>query len=228
MSAHVACALNLLSIVRQETDAIGVAVSFGKDSLATLDLCCRVFPRVEGFYLHRVRGLAVVEEWARQVYERHGVIVRMYPHFDLVRCYRHAVLQPHWRGLDQVPRIGMDDIEAAFRREACVDWIAYGWRRNDSFSRALIMRRCRGIDWDARRVFPLRAFTREFVYRYLRSRSIPEPPRLGRREQGGLDFVPAALRWLRERYPDDYARWLVDFPFSEMQILAPRGGSRSR
>lgn len=97
MSPHLASAVNLLSIVRQQTDAIGVAVSFGKDSLATLDLCCALFPRVEAYYLYRVRALRVVDEWTAAVWQRHRVRVRMYPHFDLARCYRWAVLQPHWQ-----------------------------------------------------------------------------------------------------------------------------------
>lgn len=221
MSPHTRSALNLLHVVRQETDAIGVAVSFGKDSLVVLDLCCRVFARVEAYYLFRVRGLRVVDDWAEAVRARHGVRVRMYPHFDLSRCYRHAALQPHWRGLQDAPWLTLADIEAHFRREAGVEWMALGWRRNDSFSRALIMRACRGIDFKARRVFPLRSFRRAQVYEYLADRGIPEPPRLGRKEQGGLDFVRPALEWLRDRYPDDWARWLVDFPFSPVQLAGP-------
>ena len=216
--AHVASARNLLQIVRSETDAIGVAVSFGKDSLATLALCAEMFPRVEAYYLYRVRGLRVVQSWADEVRARHGVTVRMYPHFDLTRCYRYAVLQPHWRGLHTVPRIKMADIELAFRADADVDWIAYGWRRNDSFSRALIMKQCGGLDVQAHRVFPLRAWRRMEVYQFLMQRQIDTPPMLGRKEQGGLDFVRPALLWLREEYPDDYARWLVDFPFSDVMM----------
>lgn len=212
-------ARNLLSIVRQETDAIGCAVSFGKDSLVTLALCCDIFPRVEAFYMYRVAHLRAVESWAKTVFDRHGVAVRMYPHFDLSRCYRHAVLQPHWRGLDHAPRIGMEDVERAFRCDAGVNWLAMGWRRNDSFSRALIMRKCRGIDFDAKRVFPLRAFRRRDVFRFLRERRIGVPPSLGRKEQGGLDFVPGALEWLRIHYPDDWDRWCVDFPFSPVQLF---------
>ena len=215
---HVASARNLLRIVRDQTDAIGVAVSFGKDSLATLALCCELFPRVEAYYLYRVRGLRVVQEWADEVALRHGVTVRMYPHFDLSRCYRYAVLQPHWRGLHTVPRIKMADIELAFRADADVDWIAYGWRRNDSFSRALIMKQCGGLDVQAHRVFPLRAWRRMEVYQFLGQSLIAPPPSLGRKEQGGLDFVRPALMWLREYYPDDYARWLVDFPFSGVML----------
>ena len=218
MTPHERSALNLLHIVRAETDAIGVAVSFGKDSLATLDLCCRVFPRVEGYYLYRVAGLRIVGEWADAVRARHGVNVRMYPHFDLSRCYRNAVFQPHFSGTDKVAQVKMADVEQQFRVDANVSWLAYGWRRNDSFSRALIMRKTRGFDADAQRVFPLRSWKRGDVYAYLERRNIPLPEGLGRKEQGGLDFHPDALRLLRDRYPDDYARWIADFPFSAIQI----------
>jgi len=215
---HIATAHNLLGCVRAQTDTIGVAVSFGKDSLATLDLCCRIFPRVEGYYLYRVAGLRIVEEWRKAVADRWGVDVRPYPHFDLSRCYRFAVLAPHREGFEKTPKINMADIEQKFRADSGVKWIAYGWRRNDSFSRALIMKKCAGLDPAAGRVFPLRAFSRAHVLAYLKARRIPRPDGLGREEQGGLDFHPEALAFLRDNYPDDWAKWQRDFPFSALQL----------
>lgn len=215
---HLKSAINLLRIIRQQTDRIGVAVSFGKDSFTTLDLCASVFSIVEGYYLYRVAGLRVVEEWRAMVEKRWGVNVRPYPHFDLSRIYRNAVLQPHHRGYEKTPKIDMADVERAFRNDAKVDWIAYGWRRNDSFSRALIMKKCAGLDPKARRVFPLRAWSRAHVFEYLDARKIPRPDSLGRKEQAGLDFHPSALCFLRDNYPDDWAKWLEAFPFSEAQI----------
>ena len=218
LQEQLASAHNLLGIIRSQIDAIGVAVSFGKDSLATLDLCCHIFPRVEGYYLYRVAGMRIVEEWRAMVRKRWGVNVRPYPHFDLSRCYRHAVLRPHFKDFAKTPKIGMADIEQAFRQESGVDWIAYGWRRNDSFSRALIMKKCAGLDAASRRVFPLRSFSRAMVLAFLALRKIPLPEGLGRKEQGGLDFHPAALRYLRKHYPDDWDRWQQDFPFSGLQL----------
>ena len=116
-------ALNLLRLICEETDCVGVAVSFGKDPLATLDLCCRIFKRVEGYYLFRVSNLEIVKGWAKEVFEhRYGITVRMYPHFDLFRCYKYAVY-PHWKGLDKVPKVDWLNIENCFRRDAKIDWI---------------------------------------------------------------------------------------------------------
>lgn len=213
--------INLLRCARAEADSIGCAVSFGKDSLATLDLCCRVFSRVEGYYLYRVPGLRCVDEWAEEVKHRTGVVVRMYPHFDLSRCYSSALLQPHWAGLDKTPQIKMSDIENQFRRDANVEWLAIGWRRNDSFSRALILKSNGGFDARAKRVYPLRCWRRSNVFAYLRVRGIPFPESLGRKDQGGLDFHPGSLAFMRDNYPDDYSKWLTAFPFSEIQLVRP-------
>ena len=215
---HIASAINLLSLVRQRTDAIGVAVSYGKDSLATLDLCCRLFARVEAYYLFRVDGMEIVAEWRESVYRRHGVLVRDYPHFDLARCYRHAVLAPHWKGLN-VPRVNLTDIETVFREDANVEWIALGWRATDSLNRAIILKQCRGWDQKARRVFPLRKWKNSQVYDYLDAAGIERPPTLGRVEQGGLDFNPGALAALS---PADTRRWMNDFPFSGVQLQRPK------
>lgn len=217
MKVHVNTALNLLNLVRQETDSIGIAMSFGKDSLCTLDLCSHIFPRIEAYYLFRVRDLTYIKEWSDYVLQRYKVKVRMYPHFDLSRCYKHAVLRPHME--QKIPTLKMTDIEEYFRVEANVKWLAMGWRRNDSFSRALIMKKCAGYDSDSHRIFPLRAFSRKHVYEYLEERNIPVPNTLGRKEQAGLDFHPDALKFLKENYPEDYKRWETDFPFSSLQLV---------
>lgn len=221
-SSHILSARNLLEIVRSRTNAIGIGVSFGKDSYCTLDLCCRIFTRVEGYYLYRVAGLRVVEEWREMVKTRWGVTVRPYPHFDLSRCYRFAVLQPHHKGHDKTPQIDMADIETSFRADTQTEWLAYGWRRNDSFSRALIMKQCAGLDIKTKRVFPLRSWSRAHVFSYLDERKIPRPDSLGRKDQAGLDFHPSALAFLRDNYPDDWQKWCEAFPFSGAQLRRVR------
>jgi 3'-phosphoadenosine 5'-phosphosulfate sulfotransferase (PAPS reductase)/FAD synthetase len=219
MNEHLRSSLNLLKLVHLETDSIGCAVSFGKDSLVTLDLCSKIFSRVEGYYLFRVRGLQIIELWSQFVRKRCGVSIKMYPHFDLSRCYKSALFQPHWNGLEKTPKVKMLDIENKFRKDANVDWIAYGWRRNDSYSRAMIMKKCRGYDPEAKRVFPLRAWRRCDVFDYLRIHRIPLPLSLGRKDQGGFDFHREALAELKKNHPEDYGHWLTDFPFSEVQFV---------
>lgn len=217
MTPHETSAYSLLNLVRQQTDTIGIGISFGKDSLTVLDLCSRVFPNIHGYYLYRVQDISLIGDWKVYTEKRYGIKIMMLPHFDLSRCYKNALLRPH---LDKkVPRINMKDIEIYFKAQTGCDWMAYGWRRNDSFSRALIMKQTGGFDEKNRRVFPLRSFTRTNVLNYLKEHDIPRPPALGRDEQGGLDFHPEAIRTLKEQYPEDYERWIQDFPFSGVQLF---------
>jgi len=65
------------------------------------------------------------------------------------------------------------------------------------------------------RVYPLRLWRRRDVFAYLSQRQIPIPPSFGRSEQGGVDFHPETLRYLREKKPRDYRRFLEVFPYAE-------------
>lgn len=219
----IASAREVLSIIRSQSDRVGVAFSAGKDSHCVLDLARQIFPEpdaVEAFYLWRVPELEVIRRLLARVERRYRIKVHTLPHFDLYRCFRHAVLQPHWSGLDRVQRVDMTDIETRFRADSGVDWILYGWRRNDSRSRALIISQTARIDWKARRAYPIGHWRRQDVLNYLRQNRITRPPTFGRREQGGVDFHPATLNYLRERFPTDYAKLLEMFPYAEAYRLA--------
>jgi len=214
-------ATETLRIIREIVPEIGVAFSGGKDSFATLDLCSKYFRRVEAYYLFRVRGLRCISELCNFVKQRWGITVRHYPHWDLRRCYKNAVLRQHIASREIKKTLGYDwnIVEDRFRADAQVRWIAYGWRRNDSFSRALILKRNSGIDFQTNRVFPIFAFTRAEVLKYLQRALIPTPPSFGRVDQGGVDFHPATLAFLKNQYPDDYEKLVREFPFAPIQEI---------
>lgn len=215
----------LLTRVRERTDAIGLAFSAGKDSFATLDLVAQAgFKRVEAYYLYRVDGLEAIERWLRWAEKRYGIKVRRYPHFELVKVFRHALLMPHYGDLGRVPKVTMADIDHYFRLDAEVDWIAYGWRGSDSYSRLMIMKQTGGFDTVAKRVFPLRDWKRGDVLNYLTLRGVPRPPTFGRVEQGGVDLHPIAFEYLR-RNPNDWKKLTEVFPFAEAHLRRDEGGA---
>lgn len=215
----VEAAENILKIIRGHTDHLGLAFSAGKDSHVVADLASKIFPQVTGFYLFRIEGLKVIERLCLRAKRLWNMDVIHYPHFDLSRCYGNAILQPHWTALDEVPVIKFKDVEMRFRSETGIEWIAYGWRRSDSLSRALILVHNGGIDWENKRVYPIARWSRQDVLSYLRMKKIPRPPTFGRAEQGGVDFHPLAMAWIKENYPDDFEKIRKDFPYVEAQII---------
>jgi len=222
----VRAAENVLRIIRDETSEIVVACSFGKDSLATVDLCSRVFDRLHVFYLYRLPGIRLIERYRRLIKRRYKNIVQimMLPHFDLSRIFRYAVLMPHWRGLEDTPALTFREVEDYVRLKTGVEWVAYGWRRNESIHRAVILKHPDGIDFNNFRVFPIWRWTAKDVYAYLHRIGIPPPPTFGRRDQSGFDFHPAALKYLRDNEPDTWRRWLECFPFSPVMLVEWKNG----
>lgn len=195
-----------------------MAFSAGKDSHVIIDLCAQIFGRVEAFYMYRVPNLQMIQSLCDRIKFRYGIKVQHYPHFDLSRCFKNAVFQPHWIGLEKVPTLKMIDVENHFRKERNVDWIAYGWRASDSRSRSIILSRTKGIDFNSQRVFPLRRWRRRDVLVYLHHVGIPLPPSLGRKEQGGVDLHRDVVLYLKTYYPKDLKKFLEVFPYAEAQL----------
>ena len=206
-------ARNILSIIRQRTDKIGVAFSGGKDSLACMQLASEIFKAVRPYILVRTRGLQCTRWLCAPAERRWGVRVAEILHHDLSTRYCHAVLQPHWSALDALPRVGWREIEVAVRAKLDVDWLVYGWRRTDSLTRAIILSNNQGIDWIASRVFPLARWGRKDVLAFLRVHKIIRPPTFGRAEQGGLTFEPAALAWIKRYFPEDMKKIRKEYPY---------------
>jgi len=216
--SKLAAARGVLKWLKGQTCCVGLAFSGGKDSLCSLDLLIKEGFKVVPYYLYRVAGLEITNRLCALAEVRYGVEVVRLSHFDLAHRYRNAVLQPHWVELDGVvPALNMRAIDDYMRSTYDLEWLVYGWRRSDSLSRGLTLASNHGMDPAGGRVFPLARWNRQDVLAYLKLVGIPQPPSFGLNEQGGVDFRPVALAYLKERFPNDYAKIKECFPFVETQ-----------
>jgi hypothetical protein len=101
-----------------------------------------------------------------------------------------------------------------------IDWFAYGDKACDGYTRQFITRKCDGVHGQSRRLWPIWDWRDTHVKSYLRARRYPLPARLGYPGRGGsgLSLDAAELMWLKEHYPDDYAKICEYFPFAPIQI----------
>lgn len=198
----------------------GVIVGFsgGKDSWAVLDLCVRVFPRVEPYFWYLVPGLECEERELRRAERRYGLTVRRLLHPYVPGYFQSALFMPDLGGRERLRLCDQADSEAVLRRRTGLDLVALGWRKCDSIERAIVLNQTGPHDAKARRCFPIASWTERDVYAYLRAAGIPAPYQFGERRNTGVALKPRPLAALKKHYPDDYAKILRVFPHAGVLV----------
>lgn len=201
--------LSMLQGIRDSGHAeIIVSYSGGKDSLATLDLCSRVFERVHAYFLYWCKGLETEERLLRMAEKRWNCTVTRLPS-PAIQTYLSG---SYGKRVAQRRRYKLEDTWAIMRDRTGVEWIAFGQRMDESIERAGMLKESKGVMDDARRVYPLWDWKAKDVFAYLRNRRIPIPTNFGSEDTGGCGLDPQTLLWLRENEPGDYAKVLEAFP----------------
>lgn len=191
----------------------------GKDSLATLDLCCRVLSptNVTVFSMGILPRLECEEATRQFVERRYGLVVHRFIHPDMSVYLKRSHLnnvRPEIEDLVQ-KKLRWAHIEAIMRSRSGVSWFAYGHRLTDSLQRRAMIKKHRGVIEGRRICYPIWDWNPTEVIEYLAIRKIPLPPNFGRGLVGTSGVSPHSvecLLFLRDRFPNDYRRILATFP----------------
>lgn len=197
------------------TDTVLVAFSGGKDSVVTLDLCCRYFKRVIPFFMYIAPGLSFQEQLLTWYENKYGVKIIRLPHFDTSSFMRYGT----FRNYDlEVPIISITDIYNYLREETGAVWIAAGERINDSIVRRAMIKRTGSIDRKRGRFYPVAYWTKREIYDYIKYKKL----KLGQDSKlMGFSFKSLEGRelfMLRDRFPEDYERILRVYPFAGASV----------
>lgn len=219
--------------LRYETNEIAVGFSCGKDSVATLDLCCEWFDRVLPFYMFIIPGLSFHRQYIAYMAERYASkcprgIVEV-PHWALSRRFQHAALRPdEYRGR-WCPKLNLRDVELKIAKEYGYTWFAYGIKKADSLERRAMLNKDSGIILASHRGFPLADWSHRAVTQYLRSKNLPLSPEyayMGRSYGGALEGEE--LDVMEKHFPGDWQRILERFPYAEAELFRWREGMVNR
>lgn len=209
-----------LQILR-ETGAEHVAVSYsgGKDSIAVLDLCCQIFPKVSAWFQYIVEGLEVEEVNLRFAERRYGIEIIRLPSPALINMLRAGYYLP--KPIEFRRRWTFQDVIKTVRTQTGASLLAFGHRMDESLQRRGMLSEMEPYPEYSERLqklYPLARWNSKGVYSYLRGRKIPIPENLGRFDTSGVSLGTDTLRILRDHYPDDYQKVLNVFPFADVKL----------
>lgn len=216
---------DVIKRIRQETDSIIVAFSYGKDSIGTLLAVKDAFPKVTVVYRQFVPGLQFVERRLQYFEEKLGVhIIRLVePH--LYRMIGNLIWQPPHRvqTIDamQLPDVSYDQINQLLIADQGLPentFVAVGVRAVDSLQRRATCKSRGAINWKEKAFWPIWDYSHQKLADTI--------------EQAGLRLPTDYLFWgtsfdglryfflkeIKEHYPEDYQTILEWYPFAEMEF----------
>jgi len=206
----------LLGQVRERTDGIIVAFSGGKDSLAVMQLCADIFPRVEAFFCYFVKGLRCDEEQLQRAERRYGIKIRRLPHPALHGYLTAGSMVRKHKTLRRI--YGWNDVDAWVRSVFNMEWIANGMRMDESLQRRGMLKSRKGLYEEIKHVYPLWNWRARHVFAYLAAKRISVPGGFGTIDTSGAGLHPDALVTIKREYPDDYEKIAKIFPFIDAQV----------
>jgi phosphoadenosine phosphosulfate reductase len=197
------------------TDSVIVLFSGGKDSVITLNLCCRYFKRVVPYFMYIVPGLSFHNAMHRWVKTRYGLDVKSVPHFMISEWLRYGTL----RHPDlEVPIIKTADLYNYIRHESGVYWIAAGERINDSIVRRAMIKNSGTIDDKRGRFYPVAMWSKKDVVRYIKNKKLKVSPESKSLGHSFRSLMPEEMFLVRKHYPDDYKKIQQWFPYVDASL----------
>lgn len=197
-------------------DEVIVAFSGGKDSVVTLDLCCKHFKKVHAFFMYQIPNLSFQNEiigWAERKYSTE---VLMIPHFEVSNFFRYGSFSlPD----ANVRIVSITDIYSYVREVFSCSWIAAGERIADSIVRRAMIKRSSSIDLKRNRFYPIANWNKKEIVSYIernKLRTSPESKYLG---HSFRSLMPEDMLKIKDVYPGDYAKIIKFYPFAESSAM---------
>ena len=206
--------LSTIAEVREQTASAIVFISFGKDSLAMLDLLYPRFDRLVCVFMWSlVPDLEHISRYLRYCKKR-------YPRCEWVQT-------EHWN-MTYIRRSGMycqpepdiklkklADIIAEVRKATGIEWVFLGMKKADGLNRRLMLMGFEPSHYTNNHLaYPLAEMTDKEVIHYMRTAKLPSPVIYGKGKNNGIGFNRDCFLWLKRNCPQDLERILSVFPLA--------------
>ena len=204
-----------LKVERKITDEIIVAFSGGKESIVTLDMCCRHFDRVSAFFLYIAPNLSFQEKQLEWYEKKYNLNIMRLPHPMVSEFFRYGT----YRNMNpDVPIIGINDVYSYVRWLTGMHWISAGERIDDSIVRRAMIKHSGTVDAQRGRFYPVANWSKKDIFAYIKHHNL----RIGKDSQV-LGFSYRGLEGnqlhaLKVHFPQDYEKIKKLYPLCEAGV----------
>lgn len=214
-----------LSVLAEQHDKISVAFSGGKDSLATMELCCRVFKQVSAFFFFIVPNTELVGRYIRLAKERWNVQVAEFPSNTFCVSLRDGEFCDPAKAFEDYKDRSLKEVyqHAMFAANGTFDGIvATGMKNVDGLKRRQFFANIDPINggdpfW-TRVYHPIKKWSKGEVIAFLEQSGIPVPPAAKGVVTTGVGLTHDELCWIHDNHPADFAIIKEWFPYVEAVI----------
>lgn len=132
------------AVAASSTRDLIIMLSYGKDSLACLDLAAPIVKAAGGrlfaLFMYLVKDLRCIAECERGCRARYDYTPLHLPHWMLFHHYQAATLRPFLVQASVAPRVTLPDMERHARKALGTDaFVTYGQRKADSLERRAML-----------------------------------------------------------------------------------------
>jgi phosphoadenosine phosphosulfate reductase len=200
----------LESSIKAIADGVEFAIVFfscGKDATTMLSLFNKYMPkRYKAIFLYIHKGLSIREKIITYYENRFKIKIDQYPKFDVAFMFKKKLKQP--------------DIEAFIRDKYDCEWLAYGYRKDESLQRRGMLKHIgNGIDYKYKKLYPLSDWKQSDVWKYIKAEKLILPPDYAAGFRDINIFKGDALLWLYREYYNDYLIIKDQYPDIEGELL---------
>lgn len=214
-----------ISIIRnaQKEDGKDVAVLFysagGKDSLVLLDILSKEYKKVVCIYLYLIRGLEHTQKYIVWAKRRYGAEVVAIPHYQRTLMKRNGFFCDP---VEEGGFINQKEVEDFVRLKTGKRIIYNGTKGVDGYMKRMLLKMYgkQGYMNNQGVCFPLAKWTNKECLSYIRKNDVISPFVYNEKTTSqGFSIEAKELLCLREKFPNDYKKALMEFPYCEKIIF---------
>lgn len=192
---------------------VTVLFSTGRDSTVMLDLFMQRARESVGLvvFMHMAPGLFIHERILQYYEKRYKIEITRLPHPDSAMTINTR---------EKKHKITNADFEKYLRISHGAEWIAYGYRKDESLQRRGQLTLAKeGIDWKYRKVFPIAEWAAKHCAGWVKRSRLILPPEYAMGIRDITSFKGPALLYLVKNYPEDYERIAAVYPDVKAELM---------